>query len=357
MIRLRSGWNCLREFDSNGENMVFSVVIPVYNVEKYLEKCLDNIFGQTFDDYEVILVDDGSTDESGRICDKYALKHDNTKVIHKINQGLISARREGYRNASGEYIINCDSDDYLELNTLHDLYEVIKINTPDMIIYNSYLVYEDRKELFSKDLFSEGIIEDKKMVLDKLLLSASINSLCMKAYRRELIDLENDYSELYNVSHGEDLLQTVPLVINAEKIYYLNRQLYNYRTKSGMTAKYNNEKYWSFKLISNKIQKYMHDANVDELDFKTSKFIVQAAYDAIHINLEVGEFHENDVMDIIKDEEFTEAYKKIRGTKYLKLFTIKKRIILELIYYKLYGLIKWLFIKSIKRKICDNKTC
>lgn len=94
--------------------MEFSVLVPVYNVEKYLTKCLVSLEEQTFKDFEVILVDDGSNDNSGKICDKFCEDNKNMKVIHKKNEGLISARRTALEQSSGDYCVFCDSDDFLE---------------------------------------------------------------------------------------------------------------------------------------------------------------------------------------------------------------------------------------------------
>ena len=128
--------------------MLFSVLIPIYNVEKYLLKCLESIKQQEFKDYEVILVDDGSKDNSGKMCDEYCKENTRFRVIHKENRGLISARRVAIQNAKGEYCIFCDSDDFFEDNAFQQLYYVIKNNKPDMIIYNAYKYEHENKEIF-----------------------------------------------------------------------------------------------------------------------------------------------------------------------------------------------------------------
>ena len=97
-------------------NDIISVIVPVYKAEKYLEKCLDSIVGQTYKDLEIILVDDGSPDSSGRICDKYAENDNRIKVIHKKNGGDSSARNAGFKEATGKYITTIDSDDWIELD-------------------------------------------------------------------------------------------------------------------------------------------------------------------------------------------------------------------------------------------------
>lgn len=133
--------------------MFFSVIVPVYNVEKYLNECIDSILSQTFTDFELILVNDGSKDNSGRICDEYAEKDSRVKVIHKENGGLSDARNKGTKSAEGEYIIYVDSDDYLSKRTfLSDVYEKAKLGT-DIICYKFKKYFEDTRS-FGECTFS-----------------------------------------------------------------------------------------------------------------------------------------------------------------------------------------------------------
>ena len=111
--------------------MKLSVVIPVYNVEKYLDKCVESIVNQTFKDLEIILVDDGSTDESGKMCDEWTEKDTRIKAIHKINGGLSSARNAGIKQAKGEYISFIDSDDFVELDMYATMIEAFDRKTKD----------------------------------------------------------------------------------------------------------------------------------------------------------------------------------------------------------------------------------
>ena len=106
--------------------MFFSVIVPVYKVEKYLSPCIESVLNQTFSDLELILVDDGSPDNCPKICDNYAQKDARIKVIHKPNGGLVSARQAGIKIASGDYIFNLDSDDLIENDTLECAYNIIK---------------------------------------------------------------------------------------------------------------------------------------------------------------------------------------------------------------------------------------
>ncbi|MBR3832958.1 MAG: glycosyltransferase [Lachnospiraceae bacterium] len=115
--------------------MKVSIIMPVYNSEKYLRKAVDSVVGQDFDDFELILVDDGSPDNSGKICDEYAEKYDKVKVIHKENGGICSARNAGLRAATGEYVGFCDNDDEYLPDLIKDNYTLAKENNVDLLRY------------------------------------------------------------------------------------------------------------------------------------------------------------------------------------------------------------------------------
>ena len=123
-----------------------SVIVPVYKVEPYIRKCVDSILGQTFSDIQVILVDDGSPDQCGKICDEYAKQDNRVEVIHKENGGLSDARNAGIPYAKGEYIIFLDSDDYIENDMFEYMYTRIKDSGADMATCGLSEVYTDRIE-------------------------------------------------------------------------------------------------------------------------------------------------------------------------------------------------------------------
>lgn len=120
-----------------------SVIVPVYNVEKYLARCLDSIINQTYTNLEIILVDDGSKDSSGQICDEYAAKDQRIKVIHKQNGGLSSARNAGLDIASGSYIEFVDSDDWIDKDTVKENLELIINENSNVVFFNHYQVFDD----------------------------------------------------------------------------------------------------------------------------------------------------------------------------------------------------------------------
>lgn len=130
-----------------------SVIVPIYNVENYLKQCLDSIVNQTYKNLEIILIDDGSIDRSGKICDEYKLKDNRIKVIHKANEGLSAARNVGLLYATGEYISFIDSDDFIDINMYTILYNNINETKSD-IVWCDYNIYIDKNNIHKHNLFS-----------------------------------------------------------------------------------------------------------------------------------------------------------------------------------------------------------
>lgn len=244
-------------------NPEFSVIVPVYNVEKYLDECIRSVISQKdFDSLsvEIVLVNDGSTDNSGRLCDEYAAKYDFIRVVHQENKGLLQARRAGFKAATGDYVINLDSDDYLNTDALSELDKVICQDDPDIVFYNMSLLEDGNIRPYYSDVFTSEhrIVLSKDQVIEAYFRSdvPVVTSLAGKLIRRSCIEANRDYSSFGRLSCGEDTLQTAEVVSNASKFVYLNHNVYIYRLGSGMTAKFDPEYYSTFKKIFNCIMKY-----------------------------------------------------------------------------------------------------
>lgn len=217
--------------------MKFSILVPVYNVEKYLEQCVDSLLDQTYKgEYEIILVDDGSTDSSGEICDKYAKTNpDKIKVVHKKNEGLVSARQAGIEVASGEYSLFVDSDDFVENNLMETVNDCIDRNdNPDMVIYSFRYYSNGRTTERKSTLASEEKVftkDNKKELYEALISTTFITSLWTKAIKTEILKKDpTDYRLFYDKNMAEDWFRSIHLITSAQKIIYINIPLYNYRT-------------------------------------------------------------------------------------------------------------------------------
>jgi glycosyltransferase involved in cell wall biosynthesis len=194
---------------------------------------MESLLCQKGAEYEILLVDDGSTDDSGELCDSYAKQYpDIVRVIHKENEGLLLTRRRGLREAKGDWLINVDSDDYISPVLLKNVVNAIEQYHPDMVMYN-FDYFTDAGEVSESRLTipDHSVFEDegKQQVYAKRLLSNDINSMCMKALKREIVDIDADYSDCGIRNMCEDAVQVLPLFTAAQKIIYLAEPLYHYR--------------------------------------------------------------------------------------------------------------------------------
>lgn len=268
--------------------MLFSIVIPVYNVETYLDECLHSILSQATEfkgECEVLLIDDGSTDRSGKICDEYLEKYPEIiRVFHNTNHGLLWTRRFGFKQVQGDYVINCDSDDLLENEALERLNSVVKkYKYPDIVIYNHNSYDGKNKTIAFKDIFTTGqdCVVEKEAVLKEYLSRHSIVSVCGKMVKRTCIDVNRDYANFGRISTGEDTLQSIEFFSNAKTFVYLNQVIYDYRCGSGMTGKFDENYYFTFKRIFEEIGKQKNNWNLVDFDKLFAVKVLQTAGRAI----------------------------------------------------------------------------
>lgn len=313
--------------------MLFSILVPVYNVETYLPECLASIAGQDFDDYELILVDDGSTDRSGAMCDEYAASHTNTVVIHKENAGLISARRRGIAEAKGDYCLFCDSDDLYEAGAFRKIADVLGQHDIDLLLYNAFTYDGTNKAIFFEHCLPAGFVTDKTVLYDKLLLTYELNSMCIKAIRRELLDADRDYTDMYSCNFGEDLLQTMPVVMKAQTIFYLDEALYIYRDMAGMMHKYHSQYYWSYRKVNARVREYLADMPLADKAAKLGLHLLTAAYGgSTQLKYTREASARDDVRRIADDKDFRQAYQAVREAGYMQHLSAKQKLILSLLY-------------------------
>ena len=211
--------------------MLFSIIVPVFNVEKYLANCIDSIMKQSCSNYEVILVDDGSSDSSGTICDKYALKCNRIRVIHKQNGGLSEARNTGVKFAIGDYLLFVDSDDYIAADSLKEIEKVIlEEGKPDIVCLECVKFYEKTN---TTSLMNDGVTSKiNDLSGDSLYYYiGSLNkfpaSACTKAINRDFFIKNKLFFEKGKLS--EDLEWAMRLFLNIKKAAYCPAQYYNYR--------------------------------------------------------------------------------------------------------------------------------
>ena len=219
--------------------MKFSVLIPVYNTEKHLEECLQSVLDQTYQDFEIILVDDGSTDNSGVICDKFQCDFPETiKVIHKENQGQLASRCIAAQNAKGQYCVFMDADDLLIDRALETICENLKkYRFPDMLVYSFVYDKENEEQNPAKRFFEEGIVPQNELY-EMLLTGVGLNNVWTKAVRTEIAQCsEYDFSSYYSLRCSEDALHSMAMMDQCQRVAYIYKPLYQYRIWDNATTR------------------------------------------------------------------------------------------------------------------------
>ena len=211
---------------------MISVIIPVYKVEKYLSRCVNSIINQTYKELEIILVDDGSPDNCGNICDDFSKLDARIKVIHKENGGLSSARNNGLLVAKGEYIAYADSDDYVDITMYEKMINCLENSNADIVQCGYSIIYEDDNQsiLQRKDvLLNSTIIESKKSILDAFFEIGKIDHVVWnKLYKREVV--EN--VQMVEGRWYEDTMATFDILLNAHSMVTIAEPLYMYIQRS-----------------------------------------------------------------------------------------------------------------------------
>ena len=208
-----------------------SIIVPVYNVEKYLERCIDSILNQTFKDIEIILIDDGSTDKSGLICDMYAKKDERIIVIHKVNGGQSEARNLGIEMAKGEFIGFVDGDDEIESDMYDVLYNIVIENNADISTGRTLLI-KDGNELKQELTNKIRIYSNKEAIEVTYNGGLSGYSPCNKLYKHSLFE-KNKFPKgrIY-----EDASVLYKLYMNSKKIVFIDKYIYTYIRREGSTT-------------------------------------------------------------------------------------------------------------------------
>ncbi|MBP9997508.1 MAG: glycosyltransferase family 2 protein [Lachnospiraceae bacterium] len=244
---------------------MISIVVPCYNCEKYINATYVSLINQSTDGYEIVFVDDGSTDNTSRILDEYAIKNSNVKVVHQENGGLMNAWKRGVTEARGEYIVFCDADDYVESNLIELVEKAILQSGADIIQYSMSSNYDDGSEI-KKDINLPAGLYDRQHIEEQILPNLYSDgdmesgllpkSRCSKAIRRLLLlDVMPYLNE--EVAFGEDDLTTFALLMNASSIYVMSdAYLYHYvRNAESMIGAYDEAVFNKIKLLYSELEK------------------------------------------------------------------------------------------------------
>lgn len=214
---------------------LITIVVPVYNVENYIERCVKSLINQTYKNLEIILVDDGSTDNSGKLCDKYTKENERIRVIHKKNGGLSDARNVGIDNAKGEYIAFVDSDDWIPIAAIETLYSYITKFNVDIVSGNMVEVFSDYPKNSDKNKSMYKIFNTEEALENMLYLHGITNSACGKLYKLSLFNnIRFPVGKLY-----EDLGTTYKIYAKSKKNIFIDYTVYYYFQNQNSIMHYN----------------------------------------------------------------------------------------------------------------------
>lgn len=207
--------------------MRFTVVIPVYNAQSYLSECIESALAQTYRNFEIILVDDGSSDESGSICDRYASAYGRIAVYHTENKGQIHAREYAVSHAHGDYFVFLDADDRLRNNALETIAATIRKYQCDCVVFQ-YVRLHNGETFPVSHRETEQVLYNKRDIYRKCLMG-QYNAIWMKAVKASVFDAEDTSPGDYQVRLGEDILQSLKIYKYSSSIAFIDAALYEYR--------------------------------------------------------------------------------------------------------------------------------
>ena len=247
--------------------MKLSIIIPIYNSEKYLKKTLESIQKQDFTDYECLLINDGSTDSSEKICNSFILKDSRFRIINTANKGVSSARNTGIINATGDYLTFVDSDDFIENNTYSEIFSYIDNEKLDICCFNFFYIDNNGNK-------TSGKFSIEKIDTCFIKYRVYMNSVWNKVFKRELFTNNNLLFDS-EISNSEDLLLVFKLIHKAKKIKYITEPFYNYSynslslTNTNLTQKKIDDRL----LVSQKIIEYCKENNIEKEHIYLLKFL------------------------------------------------------------------------------------
>lgn len=331
---------------------MISFIVPVYNVEKYLKRCLDSILKQTNQDFEIILIDDGSTDSSGKVCDMYAEMDARIVVIHQINSGVSTARNEGLKVASGEYIGFIDGDDWIEPTFVEKIMKIqLNYQQCEAIAFGYYIDYIENSYTLERKFQSTEFFEnfDIGNAIERMERSGMFNSVWNKMYSNKLIK-KYGISFEKSMDNGEDLIFNCEYFQHISQCVLCEPILYHYirQGEDTLTKKYNPNLYEKIQLCD-KARVNLYKAlnmNSDRYQIQLYRYYFSYITSCVYNNYAKnnGLSYRDKLMfykNLFKNERLTKAVKKMKEAKlkvslyekiFIKLFSWGNATVMEFIY-------------------------
>ncbi|MCI8984446.1 MAG: glycosyltransferase family 2 protein [Lachnospiraceae bacterium] len=326
----------------------FSVVIPSYNSEKYIAETVESVINQEYVNWELIIIDDGSTDESGVICDQYAIREKRIRVIHTKNNGEYVSRINGMKAATGEYILCCDSDDFLGQDCLKTLNSVIEQMNVDVIIYKLSMFGAEEGEI-GFPVCPYYIFETSESIL--AVLKSTNHSLCNKVIRSSAVKKAIAEMMPQRLDICADYAMVIPILCNTRNGVYIDKVLYHYRIyESSMSHNITIQHLINIEDSTRLIVRALNEYGMFDLQMR------QAVYNA-YLKALSGRCYMLMCRDEMKQSAVdyiheSELYVNSRRYERKKYFTIHSYTVLKVFRYKLFGVFKiYLCVKKKKQQI------
>lgn len=311
-----------------------SIIVPVYKVEQYIHKCVESILAQGFKDFELLLVDDGSPDNCGKICDEYAQKDERIRVIHKENGGLSDARNFGIEAAKGEVLSFIDSDDYIDSHMYEEMLEYMDKHDLDVVCADVYIVRGEKLKF--KPRYNEDKIFVDKEAINEILDGSLDNSACNKIYKRSVVaDVRYPKGRVY-----EDVATTYKIIFNSKRVGYMCKPYYYYiKRESSIVASSFNSKSRYDQFLGYKERLSFAEANELESAEVCRKHAVSTALSTLTAFYANGEDEASERFKDVKgfiDANYNKLKVKLRGKDRMLL----KGAFVHKLYAKLSGMAK-----------------
>ena len=311
---------------------LISIIVPVYNAEKFLKRCVESIIAQSYKNIEIILVNDGSEDKSRELCDEFARKDCRIKVVHKKNEGVSSARNEGINQSKGKYISFVDADDWIERDFLFEMYNKLKQYNVNYVTCGYNRVYENHTDIINNDL-TEELISANDYIIKILNVQNGYGFVHMKLISKDAIE---DIRFDTNISVGEDAFFNIKLCKKIDKFLIYNKPLYNYYFNPNSAVRNYDKNYCN---------KYLNSMNVMN-DYITNNYsenkVIKNLYNyiAYHIllicvnycyhpqnsNRSIASLKKVCNIDLFKNSIKNSNYDNLSITRKLSLFSLKHKL-------------------------------
>lgn len=275
------------------DNLKASIIIPVYQAEKYIRRCLDSVVNQTYKDFEVVIIDDGCTDQSGAICDEYAAKDKRIRVFHQKNKGVTAARYAGMKNARGEYLFWVDADDYADVHLLEKAMEVVEKEQADIVVWST-ITYVHGKETERKIWQEQSLSQWRR---DAVLSKCSV--LWMFCARRSLWDQVNYPMDMAHAAEDGDI--AMQLFMHADKVGVVSNPLYYYQDDTPHSVTHGKSSFWYFdnyQLWRNRLR-VCEKSYPDSIDYCAQRAL-SCAVKSYCLDLELKDLTEDNKKELIR---------------------------------------------------------